>query len=289
MTKYMIALCLLKARDQRLLEMLLALPSASQFQFSASDASFSSAPSVAIVDSASPPSLAAFADLRQRHPQVVPVVIVDREGVREGSRFVVHRSSLLRTIFKVLTDAVADRAGKPDGVPAPDADLAAAHAAAQNASEVAFVDGSAGIPDPLRALIVDDSSAVREQLRAALDRLGFTCDQAASAAEAQTLLAGRKYDLSLLDVVMPGMDGYELCRKIKQDPSKRDMPVVMLTSRSSPFDRARGMLAGCDSYLTKPITWDDFRTALDRALLKSARNDRSKLTARGYTAGAQRA
>jgi two-component system cell cycle response regulator len=67
------------------------------------------------------------------------------------------------------------------------------------------------------------------------------------------------------------------------------MPVVMLTSRSSPFDRARGMLAGCDSYLTKPITWDEFRTALDRALLKSVRNDRSKLTARGYTTGTQRA
>jgi two-component system cell cycle response regulator len=218
------------------------------------------------------------------------VVIVDGESAREGSRFVVNRTSLLRTIFKVLTDAVADRALKIDGAAATRPPASGGKAAPKTAAaEMAFVDGSAGIPDPLRAIIVDDSLAVREQLRAALDRLGFSCDQAGSAAEAQTLLAGRTYDLALLDVVMPGMDGYELCRKIKQDPSKREMPVVMLTSRSSPFDRARGVLAGCNSYLTKPITWDDFRAALDRALLKSVRNDLTKLAARGYTPGTQRA
>jgi twitching motility two-component system response regulator PilG len=289
--KNMIALCLLKARDQKLLEMLLALPSASQFQFCSSEGSFSQAPSVAIVDSASAPSLAAFTELRRRFPHLVPVVIVDRDDLRPGSRFAVNRSALLRTIFKVVNDAVADRALKV-GVATPadyQADSLAARAPPAAPSESAFVDGPSDIPDPLRAIIVDDSLAVREQLRAALDRLGFACDQASSALEAQTLLAGRGYDLALLDVVMPGMDGYELCRKIKHDPVKRGMPVVMLTSRSSPFDRARGMLAGCDSYLTKPITWDEFRTALDRALLKSVRHDRTKLSARGYTTGTQRA
>jgi twitching motility two-component system response regulator PilG len=291
----MIALCVLKARDQRLLEMLLALPSASRFQFRTSDGTFTQAPNVAIVDSASPQSLAAFAELRHHFPHIVPVVIVDREGVREGSRFVVHRASLLRSIFKVLNEAVdAEQSGKLEGAStsvsaATNESKIQQPAEPHNSGEVAFVDGSGGIPDPLRALVVDDSLAVREQLRAGLDRLGFSCDQASSAADAQTLLVGRSYDLALLDVVMPGVDGYELCRRIKHDPSKRAMPVVMLTSRSSPFDRARGMLAGCDSYLTKPITWDDFRAALDRALLKSSRNDRASLAARGYMAGAQRA
>jgi PleD family two-component response regulator len=174
---------------------------------------------VAIVDSASPPSLAAFAALRHRFPHLVPVVIVDREDARHGSRFVVNRSSLLRTIFKVLTDAVAERALKVDGALASHAaDSLAASAPRAMPGECAFVEGSSGIPDPLRAVIVDDSLAVREQLRAALDRLGFACDQASSASEAQALLASRGYDLALLDVVMPGTDGYELCRKIKQTP-----------------------------------------------------------------------
>ena len=60
------------------------------------------------------------------------------------------------------------------------------------------------------------------------------------------------------------------------------MPVLMLTSRSSPFDRARGALSGCDSYLTKPITWDTFSQAVDKALMKSFRNDRAQMIARGY-------
>jgi two-component system, cell cycle response regulator len=57
---------------------------------------------------------------------------------------------------------------------------------------------------------------------------------------------------------------------------------LILTSRSSPFDRARGMLAGCDHYLTKPIAWEAFGRAVDKALMKSFRNDRAQLTARGY-------
>lgn len=98
------------------------------------------------------------------------------------------------------------------------------------------------------------------------------------------LLKGRSYDLAFLDVVMPGTDGYELCRKIKHNPYTRLMPVLMLTSRSSPFDRARGALSGCDSYMTKPITWDTFRQAVDKALLKHFRNDRARMLARGYRA-----
>jgi len=62
------------------------------------------------------------------------------------------------------------------------------------------------------------------------------------------------------------------------------MPVLMLTSRSSPFDRARGALSGCDSYLIKPITWDTFSQAVDKALMKYFRIDREQMIARGYRA-----
>ena len=291
--KYIIALCGLTARDQRLLEMLLSRPSSSHFQFHATDSKFANNPAIAIVDTASPLSLSTFNFLLIRHRHIVPVVIVDNESAPANSRYVVLRSSLMRTIFRVLGELVDAEFAKGKVVPQPpsesDSNGNRLQAAAELSStkEAAFVDGSSAIPEPLRALVIDDSLAVREQLRAGLDRLGFRCDQACDAVQAQGMLAGGTYDLALLDVVMPGMDGYELCRKIKQDPYKRKMPVVMLTSRSSPFDRARGALSGCDSYLTKPITWDEFRVAVDRALLKSAHNDRSKLASRGYAAVAQ--
>jgi twitching motility two-component system response regulator PilG len=120
--------------------------------------------------------------------------------------------------------------------------------------------------------------------RFALERLGIGCDLADSAEAAMRLLEHHTYNLAFLDVVMPGTDGYELCRRIKHDSYRRMMPVLMLTSRSSPFDRARGALSGCDSYLIKPITWDTFSQAVDKALMKHFRNDREQMIARGYRA-----
>jgi two-component system cell cycle response regulator len=287
--KYVIALCGLTPRNQRLLEMLLALPAASRCQFHAADSTLANNPSIAIVDSASSLSVSTFDHMRQRYREIVPVFIVDDESSRAESRYAIVRASLMRNVSKVLGELVeaelSNRGHASNWASESESTKGRAQASAdamQPVADAAFVDGSGAIPEPLRAIVVDDSRAVREQLLAALDRLGLRCEQACDAAQAQSLLAASAYDLALLDVVMPGMDGYELCREIKRDPYKRKMPVVMLTSRSSPFDRARGALSGCDSYLTKPITWDEFRKAIDKVLLKSTSNDRSKLTARGY-------
>ncbi|HEX7026682.1 MAG TPA: response regulator, partial [Gammaproteobacteria bacterium] len=62
-----------------------------------------------------------------------------------------------------------------------------------------------------------------------------------------------QYDMVFLDVVMPEMDGYTLCRKIKMMPAYKRIPVVLLTSRDSTTDRVHGLMAGCSRYLTKPL------------------------------------
>ena len=118
-----------------------------------------------------------------------------------------------------------------------------------------------------RALIVDDSPTVRRQLSLALHQIGLDSEAVASAREALEVLAMRRYELVLADVVMPDMDGYKLTRAIKRNRALRGMPVIILTSRSSPFDLARGALAGCDAYLTKPVP---FR-ALEAAIVKQLR------------------
>ena len=70
--------------------------------------------------------------------------------------------------------------------------------------------------------------------------------------------ARARYTCILMDVLMPGMDGYEACRRIKaRARTGEGPPIVMLTSKSSPFDRIRGKMAGCDAYLTKPIDPND--------------------------------
>ena len=107
---------------------------------------------------------------------------------------------------------------------------------------------------PRPILVVDDSLAVRAHLRSLLEAGGFVVSESDSAQAALELLSRQSFDCVLMDVMMPGIDGYEGCRRIKAMlRGARSLPVVMLTSKSSPFDRIRGKMAGCDAYLTKPI------------------------------------
>ncbi len=126
-----------------------------------------------------------------------------------------------------------------------------------------------------RALIVDDSPTVRRQLSLALHQIGLDSEAVASAREALDVLAMRRYEMVLADVVMPDMDGYKLTRTIKRNKALRGMPVIILTSRSSPFDLARGALAGCNSYLVKPVSMQSLRDTVQRHLKKLAHRRRA--------------
>ena len=108
------------------------------------------------------------------------------------------------------------------------------------------------------ALVVDDSRPVRKALDMKLRLMDYDVQHAASGREALWLLKKVRFDFIFLDVVMPGVDGYEVCKKIKRNKSTKNIPVVMLTSKSSPFDKVKGKLAGCDNYLTKPVAHDKF-------------------------------
>lgn len=105
-------------------------------------------------------------------------------------------------------------------------------------------------------LAVDDSKAVCDYVVSALASEGIRAISANSGEEALDIIA-KKSDFScvLMDVLMPGMDGYDACRTIKN--KHKGIPVVMLTGKTSPFDRIRAKIAGCDAYLTKPVNQKD--------------------------------
>ncbi len=107
-------------------------------------------------------------------------------------------------------------------------------------------------------LIVDDSLPVRKALDMKLRLMNYKVHHASSGREAIYSLQNYRFDFIFLDVVMPGIDGYEVCKIIKRNRTTKNIPVVMLTSRSSPFDKVKGKLAGCDSYLTKPVEHEKF-------------------------------
>lgn len=106
-------------------------------------------------------------------------------------------------------------------------------------------------------LVVDDNATVRAFMQAKLAPFGFEVDIAETGEEAIGLSGTREYTCVFLDVVLPGIDGYQVCKLIKSNKQAiKKTAVVMLTSRSSPFDKLRGSLAGCDEYLTKPLDED---------------------------------
>ncbi|HOB62068.1 MAG TPA: response regulator [Candidatus Competibacteraceae bacterium] len=121
-------------------------------------------------------------------------------------------------------------------------------------------------PSSFTALVVDDSSTVRKQIELELKLFGIQVDAVESGEQAFESLARNNYNLIFLDVVLPGIDGYQICKIIKKDKAKKKIPVVMLTSKSSPFDRVKGALAGCDTYLTKPVKQSSFQKVVKKYL-----------------------
>ncbi len=102
-------------------------------------------------------------------------------------------------------------------------------------------------------LVVDDSPMLREMISGLLDKTGLTISVAKDGQEAKEKIAANPPDLVVLDVVMPNMNGYELCRWVKSDPATQHVLVILCSSKSEEFDRYWGIKQGADAYVIKPF------------------------------------
>jgi two-component system, OmpR family, response regulator MprA len=127
----------------------------------------------------------------------------------------------------------------------------------------------------VRILIVDDESAVRNALRRAFALAGYDVELAADGEQAIVTLRDSAPDAVVLDVLMPGVDGLEVCRRMRAAGDRT--PVLMLTARETVADRVSGLDAGADDYVVKPFDLDELLARM-RALLRRASNgDGSRL------------
>lgn len=122
-------------------------------------------------------------------------------------------------------------------------------------------------------LIVEDEPAIREMVVMALERAGYDMLQAASAEEAERVLANGLPALILLDWMLPGMSGIELARRLRRDEYTRDVPIIMLTARSEEDDRIRGLEVGADDYIAKPFSTRELQARIKAVLRRSQPHD----------------
>ncbi len=122
-----------------------------------------------------------------------------------------------------------------------------------------------------RVLVVDDDPVVREVVLTVLDDGDCDLSEAADGIEAVRLAIAGKPDVVVLDVMMPGMTGFEVCRRIREDPALSGIIVVLLTALDSTLAREEGDRAGADLYLTKPFSALDLLGAVSQAVSRAAR------------------
>jgi diguanylate cyclase (GGDEF)-like protein len=122
----------------------------------------------------------------------------------------------------------------------------------------------------VRIFVVDDHPDNVEIINARLSSRGFVIETASNGEEALRMVRENPPQLILLDVMMPIMDGYEVCRRIKQDASLPYIPIILVTARDSTQDKVEGLDAGADDYLTKPINFPELEARV-RSMLRIKR------------------
>jgi two-component system, cell cycle response regulator len=119
-----------------------------------------------------------------------------------------------------------------------------------------------------RILLVDDYPQFQQMLATTLDTLPEIAeiDFADSGEIALQKSKIKLYDLIYLDVMMPGIDGYETCSRLRDDPAYKKTPIIMVSGNDSPFDEVKGIISGCTTYVTKPIQTEPFLKLSNRVL-----------------------
>ncbi len=123
-----------------------------------------------------------------------------------------------------------------------------------------------------KVLVVDDSLPVRKSMEIQLGLYGMDIDFAETGEEALEYIQKVVYDIIFLDLMLPGIDGYKVCKEIKSHKLSKNTPVVMLTGKGSRFDKLRGTMAGASVYLTKPVEQEKLKEVIGQFLPETVAN-----------------
>ncbi|AYN93802.1 MULTISPECIES: response regulator transcription factor [Pseudomonas] len=128
----------------------------------------------------------------------------------------------------------------------------------------------------MRILVVEDNRDILSNLMDYLSLKGYTVDCAQDGLSGLHLAATEHYDLLILDIMLPGIDGYTLCQRLRED-ARRDTPVIMLTARDQLDDRLKGFRSGADDYLIKPFALSELAARIEAVMRRTRGGGRRQL------------
>jgi len=117
-----------------------------------------------------------------------------------------------------------------------------------------------------RVLVVEDEDNIAIALDYLITREGYAHDRVSNGAEAMARIRATHPDLVLLDVMLPGISGYEICQDVRMDPGLADVKILMMTARGSAMERRKGLALGADGFIAKPFELKELRAEVRRLL-----------------------
>ncbi len=122
----------------------------------------------------------------------------------------------------------------------------------------------------IKVMVVDDSNTIRRSAEIFLNQSGCEIILASDGFDAMAKIVDNQPDIIFIDIIMPRLDGYQACMLIKKNSRFQSVPVIMLSSKSGLFDRARGRMVGSNAYLTKPFTKEELLNIVRKYTLQSS-------------------
>lgn len=219
---------------------------------------------ILLVDADDPKALEAWKSFSV-HNTKIPAVKVTKAAAAEGSDPVIRRPLTLKRVLETL-DKVTIEVLKyvPELVVGAEGEMDAdAAKALDEARQSAQQKAKTGI----KALVIDDSAAVRKSMDIQLSLMGMQIDFAESGEEAlEQAKKTADYDIIFLDIMMPGIDGYKVCKHLRSTKEFKQTPIIMLTGKGSRFDKLKGTMAGASLYLTKPVEQEQLHEVIKKFL-----------------------
>jgi twitching motility two-component system response regulator PilG len=194
--------------------------------------------------------------------KAIQVVKSGREPIRHQEGYYIRGILIPSRVFAVL-DNIEFNPDTTTVFETKTADLAVPEL--QPAAAIAKTQPQSAI---LQVLVVDDSVMMQKTIQMELNKatIPLAVDFADTGEMALEKVKLKKYNVIFLDVMMPGIDGFETCTQIRKFEGMAKTPIIMLTSKTSAMDEVRGLVAGCTTYLTKPFVHDEFQKMLERIM-----------------------